>query len=204
MTTDEEIHWRPPALETDRLVLRPLRGDDAAAVFAYASSARVAEPMTWEPHRSIDDTYEFLVFAEASYGDGHLDPYAMVLRDSGLLIGTVGCRWISRPSACLELGYALGEPHWGAGYATEAAAAVVDFAFREAGAERVQARVRPDNARSRRVVEKLGMRLEGTLRHSVRKGDRWHDAWVLSVLRAEWCAADATRDELLRRGGKAR
>ena len=85
-----------------------------------------------------------------------------------------------------ELGYWVGVPYWNRGVATEAARALVAFGFGALGLHRVQARHLTRNPASGRVMQKLGMRLEGVHREAVRKWDRFEDLAMYAVLAREW------------------
>jgi ribosomal-protein-alanine N-acetyltransferase len=87
-----------------------------------------------------------------------------------------------------ELGYWIGKPYWGRGYATEAAAAVLDFAFGPLALHRVEATHFTRNPASGRVMEKLGMRLEGVFRDAHRKWGRYEDIAQRAILADEWAA----------------
>ncbi len=84
-----------------------------------------------------------------------------------------------------ELGYWVGVPYWGRGYATEAAAAVVEFGFRVLALERIWARAFARNPASSRVLEKIGMAHEGTQRKGIRKNDELLDTQLYAILRED-------------------
>lgn len=178
--------WRPPTFETARLVLRPLRLDDAPAVFAYASDPKVCRHTLFNRHESILDSEHFVgKYAPASYAEKQPEPLGIVWKETGNLIGTCGCFWSSKPNGVMELGYALSEPFWGKGIIVEAATAVIDHVFTGYDCERLQARVLDGNAASGRVLEKLGFTLEGTLRHALFVRSVHRDVTVYSLLRTE-------------------
>jgi [ribosomal protein S5]-alanine N-acetyltransferase len=101
------------------------------------------------------------------------------------VIGAIGLSLTPR-HARGEIGYWVGLPYWGQGYATEAARALVHFGFSRLGLHRVQARHLSRNPASGRVLQKLGMALEGTQRESVRSWDRFEDVALYAVLAHEW------------------
>ncbi len=79
-----------PELETERLLLRKMRLDDARAMFAYASDPEVTRYVLFETHRSIEDSRAFLRYAEEGYERGDFGGWGLVLKDSGAFIGTCG------------------------------------------------------------------------------------------------------------------
>ncbi|MBX9628652.1 MAG: GNAT family N-acetyltransferase [Gemmataceae bacterium] len=181
--------WRPLTLSTDRLVLRPFAEADAPALFPLAANPAVTRFTLWEHHKTLDDTLVFVRdYAQSRYMEGTPEPYAITFRDDpkGEPVGAVGCFWASRPNGGMELGYWLAEPYWGRGLVVEACRAVVSEAFAACHPQRVQARVIAGNDPSRRVLDKLGFRHEGTLRSSLFRRGRYEDVLMYSVLRGEW------------------
>ena len=178
----------PPTLQTERLVLRPLRPGDEGAVFAYASDPEVARWTLWEPHESLEASRTFIAdYAYANYRQEVPDPYGIVWRDRpDRLIGTVGCHWASAPHLTMELGFALGKEYWGRGLITEAGWAALCFAFSICRPNRIQARCHPDNPSSARVLTKLGMRGEGRLRSAACKGSEIWDVQLFALVRRDW------------------
>lgn len=182
-----------PTLVTDRLVLRELRRDDAAAVSAGAGDRRVARYLLQVPspypvdlaRRWIDGRVEW-------WQDGRGVTLAIALRTVPHdLLGTVSLRRFARDRRA-ELGYWLAVGAWNLGLATEACRAMVDFGFGELGLARIYAQVLAGNQASVHVLEKLGMAHEGIKRQHVRKGPRLLDVWLYGLLREEWAASSAS------------
>ena len=149
-------------IETDRLILRPPRADDAEAVFArYASDPRVTRYLGWPTHRSIDDTRGFLNFCAAEWQRWPAGPFLIESRDTRTLLGSTGLGFDSSDQAAT--GYVLAHDAWGAGYATEALAAMRDLGAR-LGLSRLYALCHPQHRASARVLEKCGFALESTLK----------------------------------------
>jgi ribosomal-protein-alanine N-acetyltransferase len=149
-----------PVLETPRLRLRPLRVEDAPAIYAYAHDAAVARFVSWPQHRSLDDSTAFLKYAAEAVASGREMQWALARRDNDAVIGTAGVRLQGHR---VELGYVIAQPHWGRGYATEVATRIVEWALDNPGVVRVWAYCHVDNAASARVLEKAGMVREGRL-----------------------------------------
>ena len=185
--------WRPPTLETARLVLRPFEEADAEPLFPLAANPAVTRFTLWTHHQTLADTRVFVCdYARSRYADRVPEPLAVCLRADPRRwpVGAVGVFWASRADRVMELGYWLGEPFWGAGYAAEACRAVVAHAFAAYPVERVQARVIVGNDASARVLEKVGFREEGTLRRSLLRRGNFEDVRMYSILRTEWRAAN--------------
>jgi RimJ/RimL family protein N-acetyltransferase len=143
-------------LRTARLVLRPPHAGDAPAIAALANDFGVAEMLAHVPHPyTLDDAADFLLVAGSSV------VFAVTKGADDAFMGVCGLRPTARRSVA-DLGYWLGRPFWGQGFATEAAHAVVDLAFRLDGIGCVLANCRAVNGRSRRVLEKCGFQFRGT------------------------------------------
>jgi RimJ/RimL family protein N-acetyltransferase len=152
-----------PVLETKRLVLRAPQLEDAKALAMLANDRRVAEKTARMPHPyDLADAEGFIAAANASSGDC---VFLVTLAD-GTIAGACG---ITRLGEGLpELGYGLGVPFWGRGYATEAARAVIDQAFGTAGHDVLYAGALVSNPASRRVLVKCGFQWTGVELRRVR------------------------------------
>jgi RimJ/RimL family protein N-acetyltransferase len=152
----------PPArLTTPRLVLRRPRAGDAAAVYAYGHDPEVTRYLSFRTHRSLADAEAFVGWCPARRGSGQEFCWLVSVRDEDAVAGSIACRVRGHAA---EIGYVLGKPYWGRGYATEAGRAVVDWAVVQPEIHRVWAACDVENPASARVLEKLGMTREGVLR----------------------------------------
>ena len=120
----------------------------------------MARFVSWPRHRSLDDATAFLKYAAQAVASGRELQWALARRDDDTLVGAAGVRLQGHR---VELGYVIAQPHWGRGYATEAATRIVEWAFDNPGVVRVWAYCHVDNAASARVLEKAGMVREGRL-----------------------------------------
>jgi ribosomal-protein-alanine N-acetyltransferase len=154
---------RPPdILETARLRLRPSTLRDADAIFRdYAQDYEVTKYLQWMPHRSIEETREFLRRCEKARAGGTRFPWAIIRKQDNRLLGMVE---IGLDGHKVTVGYVLARPHWGCGFMTEAAQTVVDWCSSEPSISRIWAFCDVENHASRRVLEKAGMQCEGILR----------------------------------------
>jgi RimJ/RimL family protein N-acetyltransferase len=178
-----------PTLLTPRLVLRPFALDDAPAVQRLAGAAEVADTTLNIPHPYRDGVAEAWILTHKQlFRVGMLANFALALRESDALIGAIGLR-IEAKHARAELGYWVGLEHWGQGYCTEAGRAVLDYGFNTLGLARIHASHFTRNPASGRVMQKLGMRHEGSLRQHVRKRDVFEDLEVYAILRSEFRGA---------------
>jgi len=151
----------PERLITDRLVLRRPAMSDAPAVYEYGRDPDVTRYLIFPTHRSVADAENFLATCPARWESGEEHCWLITLRDDRRVIGSFACR--PRGHA-IDIGYALGRPHWRRGYATEAGQAVVAWAAGLPEVYRIWAVCDVENTASARVLEKLGMTREGILR----------------------------------------
>lgn len=174
-----------PTLDTPRLRLRPILVTDADAIFEYAKDPEVSKFTLWEPYQSISDAEHFINgYVREYYADGEPEPLGITLQGTDKVIGTVGAFWTSK--RCMELAYALSPNFWNRGLVTEASRAVMNYCFDTFDIDRFQSRCKALNAASARVMEKIGMRYEGTLRQAVFHRNVSWDMKYYSILRAEW------------------
>jgi RimJ/RimL family protein N-acetyltransferase len=181
-----DLRDHPPVLHTARLVLRELCHADAPAVAARAGDRLVARYLIAVPTPYPVSLARRWIVGRLAWWPARGVTLAIARRDRpDELLGSASLRRFNRDRRA-ELGYWLGAEDWHKGYATEAAASIIEFGFRELGLERIYAQVLEGNAASCRVLEKLGMTPEGTRRRHVRKGRRLHDVSMYGLLRAEW------------------
>lgn len=150
----------PIFLEGQRILLREFRLEDAPFVHAYASDPEVTRYMPWGPN-TWDDTLRFLqeVIFQARQTPREIFELAIILKEDGRLIGGAGIRVEEEGRA--SLGYILHREAWGRGLATEAGRLLIAFARERLSLREIFATCHPDNRASQRVLEKLGMELQG-------------------------------------------
>ncbi len=150
----------PEVLTTLRLVLRRPRLADAAAIFEYASDPDVIHYMDYAPRREISEVVKFLEAEPERWESGHFS-WVLTTQAHDRPIGTIAC-WIDNHAA--GFGYLLHRQHWGQGYATEAAQAIVEWAISLPTIYRVWATCDTENLASIKVLQKCGLVCEGRLR----------------------------------------
>lgn len=154
---DESLAIDCPVLITERLVMRPPHEDDIADLAMLANNRKVAEMLSRMPHPyGIAEARSFLAMASEKPVAGCV--YALTQAETGAFVGSAGLNGTERG---LELGYWIGEPYWKHGYATEAAHALVDLAFRATSINVLHASCRVINPASRRVIHKCGFQYSG-------------------------------------------
>ena len=157
-------------------------------MFAYSADPRVTRYLFFGP-RDAHATLEYLEDLIASQQELPRSRFELAVeeRASRRLIGACDLSLIERD--VVDLGYMLGQAHWGRGYATEIALALADAAFDDLRAERVISTVDVNNKASIRVLEKAGLRWEAIFRKHRRAKNRWWDCHLYVLPRAVWEAA---------------
>lgn len=174
----------PLVLETQRLILRPWEESDIPELVPLIGAREVAVTTLRIPHPYREEHAREFIRTEAKQNEQRL---SIRLRSDGNLCGGVGLH-PSPGHQHAELGYWLGVPFWGRGYATEAAAAVVRYGFEQLQLHRIFASHFEGNVASQRVLQKLGMRHEGCLRQHILKWGQFLDLQLYAILRQEFIA----------------
>lgn len=186
-----------PTLYTARLVLRPLRVEDAADVARLAGAREVADTTVTIPHPySTESALNWIAGLSEQWAVRSNVVFALGLRAQAALIGAIGLSNVDSEHYQAELGYWIGLPWWGRGYASEAAGYTLAFGFETLGLNRIYAHHMVRNPVSGHILRKIGMRGEGVLRQRVRKWGKFEDVALLSILKSEWLslrAADQPR-----------
>ncbi|HEX6804193.1 MAG TPA: GNAT family protein [Terriglobales bacterium] len=169
-------------LETQRLVLRSWNQSDIPELVPLIGTREVAATTLRIPHPYREEHAREFLSSIAKENELRL---SVRLRRDGRLVGGIGLH-PNAPHQHAELGYWLGVPFWGNGYASEAARAVVRYGFEQIQFHRIFASHFEGNAASARVLQKLGMRREGCMRQHVLKWGRFIDIQLYGVLREEF------------------
>ena len=177
----------PAALTRARLLLRPVTQDDAPEVARLCNNERLNRRVLHLPYPYTEaDARAWIGLHAERIAAGRAYEFAVTDRESGALYGCAGLIGCDADNRRAEAGYWFGEPYWGRGYATEALGALLAFAFTTLKLHRVTAKHFGSNPASGRVMEKNGMRLEGTLREHILKNGVFEDAVCYGILKSEW------------------
>ena len=173
-------------ITTDRLVLRPYTLDDCAELTRVIGRPEIYETTLNIPHPyTEDDARTYISGNEEARAKDQDFPCAMTLKDTDAIIGGCGLIVNSR-FECAEMGYWIAVEHWGKGYATEAAKAIIRHGFDVLNLNCIEAHHFITNPASGRVLTKAGMNFEGRLRQRVKKDGRFLDIDMYSIIRSEY------------------
>lgn len=175
-----------PILETERLVLRPFQLDDSEKVEILAGDKLVASTTLNIPHPyPKGGAKEWIATHETSFHEGKGVTYAITHKQTSELIGAISLMNLT-PSHQAELGYWIGVPYWNKGYCTEAGREIIQYGFIDRMLNRIHACYLSRNPASGRVMEKLGMRYEGTRRQHILKWGIFEDLELMGLLKTDW------------------
>lgn len=171
-------------LATRRLALREYEPSDFDAVHAFASDPRTTAFVDWGPNGE-QDTLDFLEFCRRKALEVPRTNHTLAITLGGEVIGSAGLTVNARAGRHrtreAEIGYTLRPDQWGNGYATEAAAALIDFGFSHLHLSRITATCRPENVASAGVLQKVGMGQVGLLKNDRLISGRWMDSLVFAI-----------------------
>lgn len=176
-------------LETERLILRKVKADDASEAYkTWCSDERVCRYVLWDVHKDENVTKNLYTMWEEEYEDPSTFRWIVVLKETGELMGTIDVpskKYI--PFGAVEIGYCYGQKFWGNGYATEALGAVMKYLFLEAEVDVIYIQHLSNNPASGKVMVKNGLKFEGIQRGRIidKLGDR-NDIYTYSILREEY------------------
>ena len=179
-------------IETERLVLRRYRVDDAEDMFNnWTSDPEVTKFLSWPTHTSVDFTRSLLTKWVSFYDDGKTYNWGITLKGEDRIIGNIAVVERDERTCSYEIGYCLGKKFWGRGIMPEALRAVIRYLFEgESDLNRVYATHDLRNPKSGRVMQKAGMRFDGVLRGSKKNNQGLHDTAYYSVLRSDLVTAE--------------
>ncbi len=176
----------PPSLRTERLRLRPFIAEDADAIHQLAGVRELADTAISIPHPfSLAAAKSWIAGLPHFFRTGTAVQFALALKSSTELIGSVALEAIDSQNAQAELTFWVGAPWRGVGYATEAAGETIRFGFSQLSLNCIYAHHLARDPKSGHVLRKLGMKQEGVLRQRVRKWGVFEDLVLYAILRED-------------------
>ncbi|MFC3417894.1 GNAT family N-acetyltransferase [Salinicoccus hispanicus] len=175
-------------LITERLLLRSLTVDDAPIIEKLASDYEVAKSTLNIPHPYPEGSAKkFIEHILSAEKNNKVAAFGIIEKETSLLIGLINLN-LSEPFDRGELAYWIGKEYWGKGYGTEAARKLVDYGFNHLRLNKVFAASFTSNPGSWRIMEKAGLKYEGTLKQHVARFGQYHDLAYYGLLREEFYA----------------
>ncbi|CAM3534092.1 GNAT family N-acetyltransferase [Flavobacterium gelidilacus] len=148
-------------LETERLLLREMRHEDAEALFAMDSNPNVHTYLWQKPYTNIDDIHTYIEMVRKQYERNNIGRFATIIKETNELIGWTGIKYVddhveNGKTNFYDYGYRLNEKHWNKGYTTEASKAWLDYGFNQMNIKEMNAYTHFDNGASNHVLQKVG------------------------------------------------
>jgi ribosomal-protein-alanine N-acetyltransferase len=180
-------HKGTVTLETERLILRRFETGDADAMFRnWASDTEVTKFLMWPAHTTVDVSETVISsWIDLYLNDNHYS-WAIILKELREPIGSIAVVKQDPDTHMVHIGYCIGRGWWRKGYTTEALRRLVRFFFEEVGVNRIESRHDPRNPNSGKVMQKAGLRYEGTLRESDRNNQGVCDAAYYAILAEDY------------------
>jgi len=177
---------KQPILTTERLLLRPFTLNDGKRVQQLANDKKIAETTLNVPYPYETGAAEQWISShEELFKQGRAITYAIIKKDEDALIGTISLNlFLNHEKA--ELAYWVGSEYWNKGFCTEAAKALLDLGFNKLSLNKIYALCFSKNIGSSSVMEKIGMKYEGTRRQDVKKWGEFIDLKFYSILKSEY------------------
>ena len=179
-----------PKLETTRLILRAVKRSDIDDIYEYSANPKTSRYLMWGPHQSKAVTKEFIDIVLNKYKLGEYNDWAIIHKETEKMIGTCGFTRIDKNNHLVEIGYVINPDFWGMGIATEALERVIEFAFDELMANRVECKFMFGNDASLAVMKKVGMKFEGYQRDALYIKGKIHTIGTASILKREYAIKD--------------
>ena len=180
-------HCGTQMLETDRLILRKYVSEDATAMYKnWASDSEVTKFLMWKTHSNEEVSQNITDEWVKEYSNDNYYHWAIVLKDNAdEPIGDIAVVHMNENVSMMHIGYCIGRTWWHQGITSEALKAVMDYLFDVVGANRIESRHDPKNPNSGKVMQKCGMKYEGTLRSSDWNNQGTCDACYYALLKTE-------------------
>ncbi len=178
---------KPVYIETERLLISPLKVSDAQSIFEARTNPEVNAFLPWKP-KNVEEVEAHIRKASLIAPNTPESWYLLGtrLKESGELVGDVGIHFMGPQNQQAEIGYMILEAYQGKGYATESIVGVLHFLFYSYKKHRVTAAVDPKNKRSVELLKRIGMRQEAHHIKSFQMDGEWLDDVIFAILREEW------------------
>lgn len=168
--------------ETKRLLLRSIELSDAERINLLVNDKEITSTTLRIPYpSSMEDTQKWIETHHKNCEKGDQAVFGIILKDINKIIGVISLD-INNQHENAELGYWIGKSYWRNGYCTEAAEAILKFGFQQLKLHRIFAFHMKENSSSERVMQKIGMKYEGLLKHHIKKDGNFKDIKVYGII----------------------
>ncbi|MFL5815477.1 MAG: GNAT family N-acetyltransferase [Bdellovibrionia bacterium] len=171
-------------MESRMTTLKPVKEADAAELFELLHGSNVTDTILWDGPDSLDTLRRGLKEREELHQEGKCHQFTIVEVSSGKRIGSIDIRPYDDPFRG-DMGLWIGLPYQGKGYATNAVKQILKYGFESLRMQKIEAKIFLGNVASRRVFEKCGFQLEGTIRRAEIKRGKFVDEWLFGILKEE-------------------
>ncbi len=180
-------HKGTKIIETERLLLRKFDINDRDAMFKnWEGDYKVTEFLRWTAATDITETEHILNEWIQGYENPDFYQWAIVLKEIKEPIGSISVVEKDEKLDIVHIGYCIGSTWWNQGITSEAFKAIIPFLFEEVGVNRIESQHDPNNPSSGKVMQKCGLKYEGTLRQADWSNRGIVDACMYSLLKSEW------------------
>ncbi len=175
-----------PVIKTERLILRPFNHEDVNDLFEYASNPDITKYVLWYPHTSKYESLEFINNTVEAYIKNEPSPWAIEFVQTNKVIGSIGFNNYSIQNEKADIGFAISKKYWGKGITVEALKPIIEYSFKKLNLHRLEAHCIVSNKASARVLEKAGMKYEGTFREFTKVKGKFISAKFYAILKSDW------------------
>jgi ribosomal-protein-alanine N-acetyltransferase len=170
-------------VKSKRVLIRKLTLDDAKDVFEFTSNPETSKILSWYPHQTIETTKNFLSSIIKKYENDIASQWAVELISERKVIGIAGFIAYFEEHSKGEIAYVLSPDYQNKGYMTEALELIINYGFDVMGLKRIEAKCEIDNFASEKVLQKLGMRLEGCCYSYLFRKGKFRDYKLYALLK---------------------
>ena len=177
--------YRCVILEGNLVKLRPIKASDAQIAYPMLMRKELLTWLLWDGPKDEEGVFDTYTQWEKEFGKARDYRFAVENLNKPGIIGCIDLRFPENEKQA-DIGYWLGYQFWNNGYMTDALRLICGFGFNHLGIVRIYAPIFKGNIRSRRVLEKNGLSLDGILRNHLLKRGQWRDVWFMSIIRIDW------------------
>lgn len=175
-----------PTLETDRLILRKILPEDEDDMYEYSRDPETSKYLLWEPHASRNFTRGHIRYLQAQYQKAAFFDWALVLKETGKMIGTCGFTEIYEREKRAEVGYVIAPAFHRKGYAPEALKRVMEYGFETLSLTSLSGRLMEDNKASEKVLTRLGFQRDDRKKESIHKRGKKQRILTFTLTKEEY------------------